>query len=406
MRVVADLHLHSRFSRGTSPGLDLPSLARAARLKGVGLLGTGDFTHPAWAAELERGLVPAGEGVYAHGGTRFLLTGEVSAVWTEGGRGRRVHLLLLVPSLEAGEKVRRVLARLGRLDADGRPVFGVSARTLAIAVWGAEPDAIVIPAHAWTPWFSVFGSRSGFGSLKACFGDLCERIFALETGLSSDPPMNRRVSSLDRLALVSFSDAHSPGTIAREATLFDLPEVSFPALVAALRSRDPERLLGTIEFFPEEGKYHFDGHRSCGIVFSPAESRERENLCPQCGKPLTLGVLHRVEDLADREEGGGPVDSFRHLVPLGEVLAQALGVGTGTKRVAEEYDRLIHRLGSELSVLLDASDEDLAAAVSGRVLEAIRKARRGEVRVEPGYDGVFGKVTIPFAEEEKDLPLF
>jgi uncharacterized protein (TIGR00375 family) len=406
MRVVADLHLHSRFSRGTSPRLDLPTLARAARLKGVGLLGTGDFTHPAWAAELERGLVPAGSGVYTYGRTSFLLTGEVSAVWTEGGRGRKAHLLLLVPSLEAGEKVRRALGCLGRLDADGRPVFGVSARTLAVVVWGAEPGAVVIPAHVWTPWFSVFGSRSGFDSLEACFGDLCERIFAVETGLSSDPPMNRRVSSLDRLALVSFSDAHSPGTIAREATLFDLPEVSFPALVAALRSRDPRRLLGTIEFFPEEGKYHFDGHRACGVALSPAESRARKNLCPACGRPLTLGVLHRVEDLADREEGAGPVDSFRHLVPLGEVLAQALGVGTGTKRVAGEYGRLVECFGSELAVLLDASDEDLADAASGRVLEAILTARRGEVRVEPGYDGVFGKVRIAFAEEEEDLPLF
>jgi len=403
MRLVADLHIHSRFSRATSPETDLNALAHWAKRKGIDLLGTGDFTHPSWWKDLKECLEPQGNGLLRYEGIWFLATAEVAAIWKENGRTRKVHLILLVPGLEAADRVNRALARIGNLAADGRPILGISAKRLVEAVWDAVPEAEVIPAHVWTPWFSVFGSRSGFDRLEDCFQEHTQRIFAIETGLSSDPAMNWRLSSLDRLALVSSSDAHSPPKLGREATLFDLPEPSYDGLVLALKSRDPGRFLGTIEFFPEEGKYHYDGHRACGVVLAPQEAMARRNLCPVCGLPLTVGVMHRVEELADRPAGQGPPTKipYQRVVPLHEIIAQALGVGSETKGVSKEYERLVSCYGSEFRILLDLANEDLARHTPPQVLAGIRKVRRGELEIDPGYDGVFGRVRIPLAPPEE-----
>jgi len=403
MRLIADLHIHSRFSRATSPEMDLPALARWAKVKGIDILGSGDFTHPQWFNTLEACFVPAGDGLYRYEETLFMLTAEVAAIWSQAGRVRKVHLLVLAPSLEAAARINCELARIGNLAADGRPMLGISAKSLVEAIWSAEPNAEVVPAHAWTPWFSVFGSRSGFDSLEECFGEHRERIFAIETGLSSDPAMNWRLSCLDEIALVSNSDAHSPAKLGREVTLFDLPAASYDGILRAIKEREPTHFLGTIEFFPQEGKYHYDGHRTCGIVLAPREAMTKGNRCPVCGKPLTIGVMHRVEELADRPEGEGSAGRvpYRSLVPLVEVIAQAIGFQPGTKSVTQEYERLIGHFGSEFRILLDLQEDELRKATSPRLLQAIRMVRAGELDIEPGYDGVYGKVTIPLDAEEQ-----
>ncbi len=408
MKLIADLHIHSRFSRATSRDMDLPHLAQWAKWKGIDILGTGDFTHPDWFRELSQELEPAGEGVYRYGDTYFLLTCELSAIWSVGGRVRRVHFLILAPDLTAVARINRELSRLGNLAADGRPTFGVSGERLITTVLGACPEAVVIPAHVWTPWYSIFGANSGFDSLEEALGETARHVFAIETGLSSDPAMNWRLSALDRVALVSFSDAHSPARLGREACVFDLPEPSYPALIAAIRERDPNRFLFTVEFFPQEGKYHYDGHRACGVVFSPKETKAHGGRCPVCGRPLTIGVMHRVEALADRPEGFRPPGAipYRSLVPLEEIIAQALGQGRDTKGVRDEYLKLVSHFGSEFRVLLDLPEEELASGTPPKVLSAIRKVRAGELEIRPGYDGVYGEIRIPLDEGPKELSLF
>ncbi|MBC7098441.1 DNA helicase UvrD [Candidatus Bipolaricaulota bacterium] len=408
MRLIADLHIHSRFSRATSRDMDLVHLSRWAKWKGIDILGTGDFTHPDWFRELEANLVPAGEGVYRYGETLFLLTCELAAIWSAGGKVRRVHFLVLAPDLAAVSRINRELAKLGNLAADGRPTFGVSGERLVATLLGACPEAVVIPAHAWTPWYSIFGANSGFDSLEEALGKAASHVLAIETGLSSDPPMNWRLSALDRVALVSFSDAHSPARLGREACVFDLPEASYPSLVEAIRTRDPKRFLYTIEFFPEEGKYHYDGHRACGVVLSPKETRAHGGRCPACGRPLTIGVMHRVEALADRPEGTRPPGAipYRSLVPLEEIIAQALGQGRDTKGVREEYLRLVSRFGSELRILLDLPEKELSQGTPPQVLLGIRKVRAGELQIRPGYDGVYGEIRIPLDEGPRELSLF
>jgi len=398
MRLIADLHIHSRFSRATSPQMSLEALAHWAKIKGIGLLGTGDFTHPQWVKELKDGLAPEGNGLYRYDDVRFMLTAEISAIWSQDGRVRKVHLLVLTPSFESVERINRGLALIGNLASDGRPILGISAQHLAEIVWDADERAEIIPAHVWTPWFSVFGSRSGFDSLEDCFGPYTKRIFAIETGLSSDPPMNWRLSALDNLALISNSDSHSPSKLGREATLFDLPDPSYESVIEAMRTRDPAHFLGTIEFYPQEGKYHYDGHRKCGIVLSPREAMQIDNTCPVCGKPLTIGVLHRIEELADRDDGSASAvrSQYRSLVPLEEILSQALGVGVKTKTVSREYDRLIEEFGREFRILLDLPQSEMEERVPGRILRGIMAVRLGNVEVIPGYDGIYGQVRIPF----------
>ncbi len=348
MKFVADLHLHSKYSRATSPNMDLENLTKWAKIKGIKVLGTGDFTHPLWFENIKEKLESTESGLFklkkGDRETRFLLSAEVSCIYSKGGRVRKIHIVIFAPSLDAVEKINIQLSWIGNLKSDGRPILGLDAKELAKIVLNASPDCLLVPAHVWTPWFSIFGSKSGFDSIEECFEDYSRYIYAVETGLSSDPLMNWRLSALDKIALISNSDAHSPQKIGREANVFDT-EISYKAIIEAIKLRDPKRFLYTIEFFPEEGKYHFDGHRNCSVRLKPEETKKYNGICPVCGRPLTIGVLNRVEALSDREEGfklEGAVP-FKSLVPLGEIIADALGQNTGTKEVEKEYNNLIEK---------------------------------------------------------------
>jgi DNA helicase-2/ATP-dependent DNA helicase PcrA len=415
--VIADLHLHSRFSRATSRDLDFGTLHRAALEKGITLLGTGDVTHPEWLSEIESSLEPAEPGLFrlrpelasaaeeglpaaCAGRVRFVLQVEISNIYKKAERVRKNHNLVYLPSLEAAHRFTERLATIGNLASDGRPILGLDARDLLEITLETDPRAFLIPAHIWTPWFSMLGSKSGFDSLEECFGDLAGFVFAAETGLSSDPPMNWRVSSLDRLTLVSNSDAHSTRTLGREANLLDI-ELGYEPLYRALTTG--EGFLGTIEFYPEEGKYHLDGHRKCGIRLDPEETRRLDGRCPECGGRITVGVMSRVLELADRGEGFQPetAAAFQRLVPLDEAVGQALEVGTTSKRVRTLVCRLLTELGPEITILRDQPLEDIARAGGPVLAEAVRRIRQGELTIAAGYDGAFGAVQV-FAPGERD----
>ncbi len=395
MRFVADFHIHSRYSRATSNALTVEELAKWAKIKGIGVLGTGDFTHPQWLAELKERLRPTGDGFFSYQGVRFILTTEVNTLFYRQGRAKNVHHVLLAPSFESVDRINRELARFGDLALDGRPLLTMEARQLVKIVRGVDPRCVIVPAHAWTPHFAIFGSNSGFDSVDACFEEETPYIFALETGLSSDPAMNWRLSALDRYALLSNSDSHSARKIGREANIFDGP-LTYDAMMDAIKQKDPARFLYTVEFFPEEGKYHFDGHRKCQARLSPADARQAHLRCPACGRPVTVGVMHRVETLADRPEGFTPPRAipFKHLIPLEEIIADALDVGTGTQTVDKEYFRLIEQLGVEFDILLDTPEEQLRKHAQPRVAEGILRVRRGAVQIEPGYDGEYGHIRL------------
>jgi uncharacterized protein (TIGR00375 family) len=384
--------------------MDLPQLAIWARRKGINLLGTGDFTHPLWYKTLRQSLIPQGNGLYCYDQVLFMLTAEISCIWSQQSRLRKIHLLLFSPSLQDVERINCELVKVGNLAADGRPILSISAIKAVEIILSVSPQTVVIPAHAWTPWFSVFGAKSGFDSLAECFGSVTNHIFAIETGLSSDPPMNWRLSSLDRISLISNSDAHSPANLGREANLFDLPEASFGNIITAIKEKDQTQFIYTIEFFPAQGKYHYDGHRNCGRRFAPQETIMMGNICPVCGKELTIGVMHRVEALADRTEaevakGGIPfIIPYRSLIPLQEIIAQALKVEVTAKQVEKEYLRLIEYYGNELRILLDLAAEELTAAVPLAIQHGILQVRCGNVKLLPGYDGVYGTVQITPAE--------
>jgi len=404
MRIVADLHLHSKFSRATSREMDLETLAKWCGLKGITVVGTGDFTHPVWLRELRAKLRPNGRGLYTFGTQHFMLSSEVSNIYPQGGRLRKIHNILLAPSLEVVDRINAVLARFGSLMADGRPTLSLPSDKLVEYVMEISPDCMVIPAHVWTPWFSLYGSNSGFDSLRECFGDQARHIHAVETGLSSDPPMNWRIAELDSVMLVSNSDAHSPAKLGREANVFDCP-LEYGEILGALRRRDRTKFLSTIEFFPEEGKYHFDGHRACNQRLSPRETKAHRGICPACGRPLTVGVLSRVAALAGREDGvpeAGRVP-FRHIIPLEEIMAEALGAQPGSGAVREEYLKLVSALGNEFAVLMDVPLDEVARHTRPRVVEGLRRMRQGQVHIRPGYDGVFGEIRIfgGAAEEPK-----
>ncbi len=411
MTFAADLHLHSRYARGVSPALDLPALARDAADKGIDLLATGDFTHPAWLAELERSLAPDGDsGLFSlrsNGATpppnaRFILGTEVSCVYRQAGRGRRVHLLLFAPGFDAVRRICAAFAPYGALASDGRPTLCLTARDAVEAALAADPRCIAVPAHAWTPWFSVYGAKGGFDSLRECFGDVLPHVPAVETGLSSDPAMNWRVPELDDKAIVSFSDAHSAPRIGREATVFD-EELSYDGLRRALLH---QRIAYTVEFFPEEGKYHLDGHRKCVVRQQPDATLRDGGRCPACGRPLTVGVAHRVERLARRphaveqdadgwfRDPHGKRPPFKRLVSLRQVLAEAIGKGAASKAVAQAHTAAIAQLGPELPLLLDAPLAAVADVLGDRAAEAIARVRRGDLTITPGYDGEYGKVRI------------
>mgnify|MGYP000850279755 CR=1 FL=1 len=403
----ADLHIHSHYSIATSRGMTPETLARWARLKGVTVVGTGDAIHPGWLRELGRKLDFAGNGLFVlreelqnitpvpascASDVYFMMSTEISCIYSKRGRTRKVHCIVLFNDMEGPFRLQKRLARVGNIASDGRPILGMDAERLLETVIEECPEALFIPAHIWTPHFSVLGSTSGFDSLEECFEELTGHIYAVETGLSSDPPMNWRVSSLDRLTLVSNSDAHSPEKLGREANIFDT-EISFDAMAHAIRTRGG--FAGTIEFFPEEGKYHYDGHRPCKVRMSPEKTVERgDNRCPACGKKMTPGVLGRVLRLADRgrDEIPGNAKPYHSLISLKAIIAQALGMGAGTKKVDSVYFDLLEKLGNELNILLNVPAAALSDAGYPAIADAIDRVRSRGVSIEPGYDGEYGKI--------------
>ncbi|HEX3731347.1 MAG TPA: UvrD-helicase domain-containing protein, partial [Mycobacteriales bacterium] len=416
-RFYADLHIHSKYSRACSRDCNLENLAWWAQRKGVTLVGTGDFTHPAWFDHLRQTLVPAEPGLYrlndelnrdierrtppeCRAPVRFMLSVEISTIYKQGDKTRKVHHLVYLPDLEAAARFNRVLAGIGNIASDGRPILGLNSRDLLEIALETSPDGYLIPAHIWTPWFAALGSKSGFDAIADCYGDLADHVFAVETGLSSDPAMNWRVSSLDRYTLVSNSDAHSPPALAREATTF-ATELDYFRIADALRRNDGG--VGTVEFFPEEGKYHLDGHRACRTRLSPGETKHSGGLCPVCGKPVTVGVLHRIDDLADRPEGEHPARAgqFTNLIPLPEIIGEIVGKGPKTKTVTREIDRLVAALGPELGLLTEVPVDRIAKVGGELAGEAISRLRRGEVIRQSGYDGEYGVIRL-FEPNELD----
>ncbi len=419
MRFVADLHIHSHYSRATSRDCNPENLQQWAINKGITLIGSGDFTHPGWREELKAKLEPAEEGLYrlrpeyrrpdeehppGSLPVRFVVTGEISSIYKKDGKVHKVHHLLILPSLEAADELSRRLELVGNIRSDGRPILGLDSRLILEMMLEACPEALYIPAHIWTPHFSVFGANSGFNSLEECYGDLKDYIYAVETGLSSDPPMNWRLSALDQLTLVSNSDAHSPQNLGREANLFNT-ELSYPALRQALIDRNSDKFLGTLEFFPEEGKYHWDGHRDCQVRWEPAQTRAAGGICPICKRRVTVGVLHRVEELADRPEGFRPQNArpFESLVPLPEIIAAALGVGVKSKKVGQQYQTMLSQLGPELTILRETPLEQIAQVGGELLAESVQRMRAGEVEAQPGFDGEYGKIQLLQPKARKRL---
>ena len=407
MKMIADLHIHSRFSMATSKEGTPENLDFWARKKGISLIGTGDFTHPVWREELKERLVSEGNGLYRlrdvyvkeesrkfpGEGTRFVVSGEISSIYKKNGKTRKVHNVILLPSLEAADAMAQRLEKIGNIHSDGRPILGLDSHDLLEMMLDVCPEGILIPAHIWTPHFSVLGAKSGFDSVEECFEELAPYIHALETGLSSDPAMNWRISKLDRYQLVSNSDAHSPSKLGREANLLDI-DCSYEGLYRAIQTG--EGLEGTVEFFPEEGKYHFDGHRKCGVSLSPVEAERLGGICPVCGKKLTMGVDHRVEQLADRAEGFVKKDGkkYESLVPLPEVISTCMGYSAASKKVQGCFEQMIQTLGTEFDILRNVPSEDIKSCAGERIAEGIENVRTGNVKRIPGYDGEYGKIEL------------
>jgi uncharacterized protein (TIGR00375 family) len=416
MRFIADLHIHSKYSRATSKDMSPEAIWKWAQIKGIRVVGTGDFTHPGWLKELSEKIEPLGNGLfklkeeYEPNGVpesckrevSFILSAEISSIYRKNEKTRKVHSLILVPDFSDAARINLALSRIGNLNADGRPILGLDALELLKTVMDLCPTAAFIPAHAWTPHFSVFGAVSGFDSLEECFEDYATSIYAIETGLSSDPAMNWRLSALDNITLVSNSDAHSPSKMGREANIFNT-DISYQSIMNALKTR--QGFLGTIEFFPEEGKYHYDGHRACGISLSPEETIRHGYRCPKCGKRVTVGVLHRVEKLADRPSGYKPKGAppYYSLIPLAEVIAETIRVGVASKAVDREFQRLIRGLGNEFSILMNAPIPDIEQVGSRLIGEGIDRMRSGNIYVAPGYDGEYGKIKIFEFAERKEI---
>ena len=407
MKTIADLHIHSRFSMATSKEGTPENLDFWARKKGISLIGTGDFTHPVWREELKERLVSEGNGLYRlrdeyvkeesrkfpGEGTHFVVSGEISSIYKKNGKTRKVHNVILLPSLEAADAMAQRLEKIGNIHSDGRPILGLDSHDLLEMMLDVCPEGILIPAHIWTPHFSVLGAKSGFDSVEECFEELAPYIHALETGLSSDPAMNWRISKLDRYQLVSNSDAHSPSKLGREANLLDI-DCSYEGLYRAIQTG--EGLEGTVEFFPEEGKYHFDGHRKCGVSLSPVEAERLGGICPVCGKKLTMGVDHRVEQLADRAEGFVKKDGkkYESLVPLPEVISTCMGYSAASKKVQGCFEQMIQTLGTEFDILRNVPSEDIKSCAGERIAEGIENVRTGNVKRIPGYDGEYGKIEL------------
>ncbi len=398
MQLIADLHLHSKYSLATSPLCEPEGLAKWAKIKGIDLVGTGDFTHPKYLAELKGKLSESeGKGIYEYNGTKFILSCEVSTIYKQGGKTRKIHQVLFTPSLDGAQAISDGLGKHGKIASDGRPMLKMSSAELADLIFSLDPKNVIIPAHIWTPWFGLFGSKSGFDSIDECYGEHAKRIFALETGLSSDPAMNRRVSALDRFALVSNSDTHSPEKLGREANVLDMGKLDYDSVFRAIKGKREAGFVRTVEFFPQEGKYHIDGHRNCNFSCSPQKTRELGGVCPKCNKPLTLGVEYRVEELADRQadykkEGDVP---FIYQMPLKQLIASVHGgVGEHTKKVDEIYSGFLCEFKTEFAVL-NATKKELdekQSRLDYKTVIAIGRVQRGEVKLTPGFDGEFGSV--------------
>lgn len=407
MSFFADFHIHSKFSRATSREMTLEYLWKWAQLKGISVLGTGDFTHPVWFNEIKEKLCNDSNNLFVLrenyksnniftsciADVHFLLTSEISCIYSKGGKIRKVHNIVFMPDIENVEKFNNILSKKGNLSSDGRPILGLDSKELLKIVLDISDRAMLIPAHAWTPHFSVFGAGSGFDSLEECFEELTPYIYAIETGLSSDPKMNWRISALDRLTLISNSDAHSPMKLGREANIFKT-EKSYDAIIHAIKSK--KGFEGTVEFFPEEGKYHFDGHRNCRVNMSPKETISHKFICPVCKKKLTIGVMHRVEKLADRENGFVMENTIPYysIIPLMEILAEILKAGVNTKKVLQSYLMLLEKYGNEFKILLNLPLNEIEKANIPLLKEAIEKVRSGNIHITPGYDGEFGKIRI------------
>ncbi|MFA6379093.1 MAG: endonuclease Q family protein [Candidatus Omnitrophota bacterium] len=418
MHFTADLHIHSKYSRATSKDLNLESLYRWAQLKGLRVVSTGDFLHPAWFKEITTKLEPAEEGLFklksiyakkidseipqsCRGEVRFILSVEISSIYKRLEKVRKVHNVVFVPSLEVAQGLQKTIEKIGNIHSDGRPILGLDSHDLLEITLQSHPQSFLVPAHIWTPWFSMLGSKGGFDKMEDCFGELTKHIFALETGLSSDPPMNWRLSQLDSCVLISNSDAHSAPKLGREANIFDT-EFSYSGIYSALKDKNNKGFLGTLEFFPEEGKYHYDGHRDCDVRLTPKETIKNKGLCPKCGKPVTVGVMARVEELADRPEGqkGARARPYKSLIQLETIISEGKGMGPTSKPVQELFYRMLSKLGNELSILNDIPSEAIKKTGGDLLAEGIRRMRVGEVTIAPGYDGEYGVISL-FSDKER-----
>lgn len=412
MEFIADFHIHSKYSRATSKDMDVAHVSEWAKLKGITLMGSGDFTHHLWLEELKNNLEDLGNGLFKFQGIHFILTAEISSIYSKNGRGYRIHNMIFSPSFKTVDKINATLSRYGNLASDGRPIMGLDAAELARIVFDIDENCMVVPAHIWTPWFSLFGSMSGFDRIQDCFEGQTPKIFAMETGLSSDPGMNWRLSALDKITLISNSDSHSPAKIGREANVFDC-ELNYKTIREVLQTKDKTRFLYTVEFFPEEGKYHYDGHRLCGVSWSPGETKQNNGRCSKCGKPVTVGVMNRVEKLANRPEGYTPSNAipYKSLVPLDEIIAETKGVGKNSVAVERDYRAAIAKFGTEFEILVKATEEDLRKSLSPRVAEGVIRMRTGKVTKKAGFDGEYGAISVLGGDEkapegEQQLSLF
>lgn len=411
MEYISDLHLHSKYARSCSPELTLENIARVAEEKGIGLVGTGDFCHPAWAKEIENKLEEVGKGIYKLKGSGktplFVLSNEISCIYSQGGKTRRLHICIWAPDIGFVKKLNNALAKRGcKLASDGRPIIGMSAKELLKICLEIDEKHLTIPAHAWTPWFAIFGSKSGFDSIDECYEELTPYIYAIETGLSSDPLMNWSVSALDKVMLVSNSDAHSLDNLGREANIWDLENPSFSEIYDLLKNKDKKKFISTIEFFPEEGMYHIDGHRDCDFSCLPIQTKKINGICPKCKQALTIGVLNRVDKLADRKEkdiNSSDFVPFQSLVPLKEIISDCLGVGKHSKSVLEIYKQLIQKGRNEFNILRNLNHDELKSFCHPAIMEGIIRVRNRQIELIPGFDGRYGKIKL-FKDSEKIKP--
>ncbi|MCX7956719.1 MAG: endonuclease Q family protein [Endomicrobia bacterium] len=406
-QIIADLHIHSKYSRATSQDMELSEITRWAKLKGINLLATSDFTHPVWLANLKKHLKPISKNTYEYNGVKFFLNTEVSNIFQQKSKTYKVHNIIFMPDFESVEKLNRKLQNYGDLTSDGRPILSLSCIDLLEITHSITEETFLIPAHAWTPHFSIFGSLSGFDSIEECFDKYSKYIRSIETGLSSDPKMNWRLSKLDDITLISNSDAHSPQNLGREANVFEIGnkvDDLYSEIIKIIKNKNKNKFLYTIEFYPEEGKYHYDGHRMCKICWSPKETKNHNGICPICGKKVTIGVLNRVEQLADRSEEELPKGTipYRSVIPLMEIIASALETGKSSQRTLNEYYYITTQVASEFDVLLNIEEEELNRKINRKIVEGIMKMRNKQVDIFPGYDGEYGKINIKWNDINKE----